>query len=111
MSDILPYTPGPWKATLDRDIRGRLGWRIDSASRALMAVCAWPTDEEAKSREAETTAKLMAAAPEMAELLSLAPCTCPEWETGMGMMSEHDDKHEPCFRNRAKGILKQIMIT
>jgi hypothetical protein len=73
-----------------------------------MAVCAWPTDEEARSREAETTAKLMAAAPELAELLSSAPCTCPEWETGLGMVTEHDDKHEPCLRNRARALFMKI---
>ena len=75
MQQILPpvkgtnYTPGPWHASKDRDSRGVYGWRIDSASRALMAWLAWPDEQERDSTEATSVAHLIAAAPELLEAL------------------------------------------
>jgi hypothetical protein len=64
------HTPGPWWALKDQDKRGWHGWRIDSDSRALMAWAAWPSEEERDSIEAESTARLIAAAPELLGALS-----------------------------------------
>lgn len=66
------HTPGPWWATKDKDARGWHGWRIDSDSRALMAWAAWPSEEERDSLEAESTARLIAAAPDL--LAALREC-------------------------------------
>lgn len=68
------HTPGPWRASPDQDARGWHGWRIDSDSRALMAWAAWPSEEERDSTEAESTARLIAAAPDLlAALLHVMP--------------------------------------
>lgn len=63
------HTPGPWSTSKDQDARGRHGWRIDSASRDLMAWAAWPSEAERDSIEAESTARLIAAAPDMLDAL------------------------------------------
>tara|TARA_R110000868_G_scaffold233914_1_gene487616 strand:- start:2131 stop:2442 length:312 start_codon:yes stop_codon:yes gene_type:complete len=66
------HTPGPWRASRDKDARGWHGWRIDSASRALMVWAAWPSEEERDSNEAEATARLIAAAPDLLDALQTA---------------------------------------
>lgn len=66
------HTPGPWVASKDQDARGWHGWRIDSDSRALMAWAAWPSEEERDGIEAEFTARLIAASPEL--LAALKAC-------------------------------------
>lgn len=63
------HTPGPWVASKDQDARGWHGWRIDSDSRALMAWGAWPSEAERDGIEAESTARLIAAAPELLQAL------------------------------------------
>lgn len=69
------HTPGPWVASKDQDARGWHGWRIDSDSRALMAWAAWPSEEERDGIEAESTALLIAAAPDLlAALIDAVSC-------------------------------------
>lgn len=42
------------------------------------------------------------------ELLAKAPCTCPEHETVVGMMQEHDDTDITCYVNRAKAVIRKV---
>lgn len=63
----MSHTPGPWTVALDRDTQGCNGWRIDSASRSLLAWLPWPM--AVHSEEAKANAKLVAAAPDMLEAL------------------------------------------
>lgn len=67
---MMTHTPGPWSASKDKDARGWYGWRIDSNSRTLMAWAAWPSEAERDDIEAEATARLIAAAPDLLATLS-----------------------------------------
>ena len=70
MMEKTKHTPGPWWASKEQDTRGRHGWRIDSDSRALMAWAAWPSEGDRDSTEAESTARLIAASPELLDALN-----------------------------------------
>jgi hypothetical protein len=41
----------------------------------------------------------------MREVLTDAPCTCPEYETGIGMVTAHNDDNVGCFMVRARAAL------
>lgn len=41
---------------------------------------------------------------DLLQLLNEAPCTCPEHETGIGMLPGHDDTNQACYKNRAKVV-------
>lgn len=69
------------------------------------------TDQNALANHARIVSCVNACAgiqdPEAAiNLLQEAPCTCPEHETGIGMMPGHEDDNADCFKNRARRFLR-----
>lgn len=46
--------------------------------------------------------------PKLKALLADAPCTCPDADTGIGMLPGHRDDYPKCFRNMAEALLKEL---
>ena len=69
------FTPGPWWIEKDIDNRGNPDWRIHSETISDLA-CLTFMDKEDRDEFGAANAKLIAAAPEMFELLQLIKEAC-----------------------------------
>jgi hypothetical protein len=63
------HTPGPWSYTFDKTVQGIPAYRIDSATLSCMASLVIGDDTVAD--EVKANARLIAAAPELLQLLSV----------------------------------------
>jgi hypothetical protein len=61
-------TPGPWRYSPDTDTRGLYTWRIDSATRSLIASLTYGGPHDRANGEPD--ARLIAAAPELRDALA-----------------------------------------
>ena len=44
---------------------------------------------------------------DLKELAKIAPCTCPDADTGLGMLPNHEDANPNCYFNRMQQLVKE----
>lgn len=52
--------------------------------------------------------RAIASTPLLLELLKDAPCTCPDQDTGVGMIPGHESSYPECFLNRANAAVANL---